>query len=138
MADHTNRVAAVVIPKTSDENKFLVAKRVDNGNWEFPGGKEDLEKEQDQEKGILGTVEREIKEELNLDIDARESNEEYAYKAGGYEIIPVYATHSYEKIDQHLELLEEHDKYRWISPENLPKDIEFKNEKKCLEAFNLL
>jgi len=137
MADHTNRVAAVVIPKTSDEKKFLIAKRADNGNWEFPGGKEDLEKELDQEKGILGTAEREIKEEFNLEIKAQEYREDCSYKTGGYEIIPVYAIHSYENIDQHLKLVD-HDKYRWIDPENLPENIELKNEKKCLKAFNLL
>lgn len=138
MPDHTNRVAAVVIPKTSNKERFLVAKRTDNGNWEFPGGKEDLDKEPDQEKGILGTAEREIKEELNLDIGAQKSNEEYIYKGGGYEIIPVYITHSYENIDEQIELLEEHDSYRWINPENLPNDIELKNEKKCLKAFDII
>lgn len=44
MPDYTGRVAAVVIPRSDDEKEFLIAKRSDNGEWEFPGGKEDLKK----------------------------------------------------------------------------------------------
>lgn len=138
MVNHTDRVAAVVIPRTSKKEKYLVAKRVDNGNWEFPGGKENLDEELDREKGILGTAEREIKEELNLDVRAKESNDDYIYKGGGYDIFPVYAVHIYDDADQYLELLEDHDDYKWIDPQNLPEDIELEDEKNCLEAFDLL
>jgi len=137
MTDYTRRVAATVIPRTSKEEKFLITRRSDNGDWEFAGGKEDLDKELDQKKGILGTAEREIEEELNLEINARDYNEDYLYKGGGYEIIPVYAKHNYNDADQHLEL-EDHDRYRWINPRNLPNDIELGKELKCLKAFNLL
>lgn len=138
MVNHTDRVAAVVIPRTSKEREYLIAKRSDNGDWEFPGGKEDLDKELDRQKGILGTAEREIKEELNINVKSEKSKEDYSYRGGGYEIIPVYATHSYDDLDLHLDFLEDHDKYRWITPQDLPDDIELENEKKCIEAFNLI
>lgn len=133
MADHTERVAAVVIPRNSDRQEYLVAKRADNGKWEFPGGKEDLEKDEN----ILDTAEREILEELNLDIESTEYREKYSYTSGGYNIIPVYAEHDYSNPDKHIDL-EDHIKYRWIIPSNLPGDIELGKEVKCLEAFDIL
>ncbi len=131
MADHTDRVAAVVIPKTSRREKYLVAKRSDNGNWEFPGGKEDLE----EDKNILDTAEREILEELNLDIKATKYREKHSYKGGGYDIIPVYAEHRYSNPDKNIEL-EDHTDYRWINPKN--PELKLGKELKCLEAFNIL
>lgn len=133
MADHTDRVAAVVIPRTSDRQEYLVAKRADNGNWEFPGGKEDLEKDEN----ILDTAEREILEELNLEIDADEYRENHSYINGGYNIIPVYAQHTYSDPGKHIDL-EDHINYRWITPANLPNDIELGKEVKCLKAFDIL
>jgi 8-oxo-dGTP pyrophosphatase MutT (NUDIX family) len=133
MVDHTDRVAAVVIPRTSDRQEYLVAKRADNGNWEFPGGKEDLEKDEN----ILDTAEREILEELNLDIDAAEYREKHSYTSGGYNIIPVYAEHNCSNPGKHIDL-EDHIKYRWITPANLPSDIELGKEVKCLKAFDIL
>jgi len=133
MADHTDRVAAVVIPRTSDRQEYLVAKRSDNGNWEFPGGKEDLEKDKD----ILDTAEREILEELNLEIYAAEYREKHSYTSGGYNIIPVYAKHTYSDPGKHIDL-EDHMNYRWITPTNLPNDIELGKEVKCLKAFDIL
>lgn len=131
MPDHTNRVAAVVIPKSPEKKKFLVAKRADNGNWEFPGGKEDLEKD----SNILETAEREILEELKIEVKAFEHREEFSYKGGGYDIIPVLAEHSYSNPDSQIEL-EDHTEYRCINPEKTEIDLE--KEIKCLEAFSIV
>ena len=62
------KVVAALIEK---ENKVLIAKRSTGdpnvlGKWEFPGGKV---KEKEDEKDA---IEREIKEEFELDIKARE------------------------------------------------------------------
>lgn len=133
MTNYTGRVAAVLIPRTFKEEKYLIARRSDNGDWEFAGGKEDL----DEDSRILDTAKREIQEELNLEINPQESKEDYSYKGGVYEIIPVYARHGYEDADQHLEL-EDHNRYRWIDPENIPTDIELGKEVKCLESFDLV
>jgi 8-oxo-dGTP pyrophosphatase MutT (NUDIX family) len=131
MADHTNRVAAVVIPRTPEKEEYLVAKRADNGEWEFPGGKEDL----NEDKTILDTAEREISEELNLEIEAKKYREKHSYTIGGYDIIPVYAQHSYSNPDRHIEMTD-HTDYKWINSEN--PEMELGKEIKCLEAFNIL
>ncbi|MFB6191515.1 MAG: NUDIX hydrolase [Candidatus Nanohaloarchaea archaeon] len=128
--EHTGKVAATVIPRTGEGEEYLVTWRVDHDMWEFPGGK--------QKKGetLLETAEREIDEELGLDIDAVEAAEDHSWEAGGHEIVPVLADHSYEDIESHLELREEkHGKYRYIEPENY--SIELGDERRCLEAFDL-
>lgn len=126
---YTGKVAAVVIPN-NDCNEYLIAKREDNGDWEFPGGK------QHTDETLLETAEREIREELGLNIEAEKTAEKYSYRGGGYDIIPVLAEISEE--DFKIELID-HTDYRWIRPEKLGElEIDLENEKKCLEAFDLL
>lgn len=127
--EYTGKVAAVVIPN-DEGNRFLVAKREDNGEWEFPGGKHE------KNETLLETAEREIKEELCLEIKAKKTAEQYAYRGGGYYIIPVLA----EIVAEDFEInLIDHTDYRWIKPRKVKEtDINLENERKCLEAFNLL
>jgi len=70
---HTGKVAATVIPRTKEEKEFLVALRVDyeEEEWEFPGGKEEFNEDGNPE-GLKATAEREIKEELDIEIEAEE------------------------------------------------------------------
>lgn len=130
MNSYTGKVAAVVISRTDDSRKFLIAKRDDNGEWEFPGGK------QHEDETLLETAEREIQEELGLDIKAEKIAENHSYRGGGYDIIPVYA----KIIDEDFEIeLVDHMDYKWIRPgkvEDLSIDLD--EEKKCLEAFDLM
>ncbi|MFB6190523.1 MAG: NUDIX hydrolase [Candidatus Nanohaloarchaea archaeon] len=133
--EHTGRVAATVIPRTQKGEEYLVAWRVDHEMWEFVGGKEEY-RENGAPEGLEETAEREIKEELGLDIEAEEVAGEYSWQAGGHEIVPVRATHGYQDIEEHLELREEkHGRYRYIDPEN--HDIDLGKERNCLEAFDL-
>jgi 8-oxo-dGTP diphosphatase len=127
--EYTGKVAAVVI-SNNDGNKYLIAKREDNGDWEFPGGKQHID------ETLLKTAEREIREELGLEIEAKKSSENYSYRGGGYEIIPVLG----EVVEEDFEIkLVDHSDYRWISPEKIGSlEIDLENEKKCLEAFDLL
>lgn len=131
MADeYTGKVAAVVIPKPQTESKFLIAKREDNGDWEFPGGK------QHTNENLQETAEREIREELGLEIEARKISEEDSYRSGDYEIVPIFA--KIVKEDFRLELTD-HTDYRWIKPEEAENlDMDLGKEKRCLEAFNLI
>jgi len=126
---YAGKVAAVVIPNI-EGNRFLVAKREDNGEWEFPGGK------QEENETLLRTAEREIKEKLGLKIEAEKIAEQYSYRGGGYDIIPVLA----EIVEEDYEIeLVDHTDYIWIRPEKVGElEISLENEKKCLEAFNLL
>lgn len=128
---YTGKVAATVIDK-GEKQKFLVAKRTDGHGWEFPGGK--------HEKGetLLQTAEREIMEELKLEVRAFEVAKEYSYMSGKFEIIPVYAKPLIEYPEDELKLTE-HSEVRWIKPEKLDSyDLDLGIEKKCLEAFDLL
>lgn len=141
-------VAATVIEVSGH---YIVARRSDNGDWEFPGGKFDRERDSNNEKpGILNTAEREIREELDLDIEALEYSLEDSYMSGGYNIIPVKAeidTDKYDFTDQNLSrervgeeiLLEEHDDFRWYKPaENEELAEKLDEELRCLEAFDLI
>lgn len=128
--DYTGKVAAVVIPRTSSEEEFLIAKRSDNGDWEFPGGKQHVD------ESINKTAEREIMEELGLSINAKRMAKKNSYRSGGYEIIPITA--KIEEDNFNLELVD-HTDYKWIRPEEVDSlEINLDNEKKCLEAFNLI
>lgn len=130
MNSYTGKVAAVVIPKPENQTKFLIAKRDDNRDWEFPGGK------QHKDETLLETAEREILEELGLAITAEKSAENHSYRGGGYDIIPVYA----KIIDEDFDIkLVDHTDYRWIRPQKVEDlSIDLDDEKKCLEAFELM
>lgn len=134
MSSEAEKVAATVIPRTEDDNEYLVAKREDNGDWEFPGGKKHSE-----DRDIEEAAEREIKEEIDIEIEAENAAIPYSFYSDGYEIIPVLATHSYRDLDQEISLAE-HTDYRWIDPANPStyNSLKLGKEKKCLEAFDLL
>ena len=127
--EYTGKVAATVIPNKKGL-EYLIAKREDNGDWEFPGGK------QHTYETIKETAEREIMEELGLKVEAKKTSEKHSYRAGGYKIIPVLAEIVGE--DFEIELID-HTDYKWIRPEKMGEmEINLENEKKCLEAFNLV
>lgn len=127
--EYTGKVAAAVIPDL-EGFKYLIAKREDNGDWEFPGGK------QHTDESLMETAEREIQEELGLKIESKKTAENHSYQGGGYEIIPVLAEISEE--DFEIELVD-HTDYRWIRPEKIGEiEIDLENERKCLEAFDLI
>ncbi|MFB6099861.1 MAG: NUDIX domain-containing protein [Candidatus Nanohalobium sp.] len=136
---YTGRVAATVIPRTGEERYFLVARRNDNGDWEFPGGKEHVDEDS------LYTAEREMDEEFSIEVTAVKSKPDYIWKGGEYDIIPVYAEHMYRDMEKVIdeELLTDHSEYTWIDTENLGTNLENAREKlgeeiKALEAFDLL
>ena len=126
--EYTGKVAATVITRTESREEFLLAKRSDTGKWEFPGGK------QHREENILKTAEREIKEELDIEIEALEASPEDSYESGGYDILPVLATHSYPDINNEIKLID-HSEYEWINArdDKVPED-----ERNCLKAFDLV
>lgn len=137
--EYTGRVAATVVPRTDEERYFLVARRNDSGDWEFPGGKEHVDED------LLATADREMDEEFSIEVTAVESEPGYAWKGGGYDIIPVYAEHVYKDLEKAIdeELLTDHSEYIWIDTENLGTNLENAREKlgeeiKALEAFDLL
>ena len=93
-----------------DNNKILIAQRGANeklaGKWEFPGGKIELD-ETPQE-----CLKREIKEELEVDIEVGDYLGEsiYTYPNGEINLIAYFAT----VVDGDIKL-SVHDKIEWIT-----------------------
>lgn len=93
-----------------DNNKILIAQRGANeklaGKWEFPGGKIELD-ETPQE-----CLKREIKEELEVDIEVGDYLGEsiYTYPNGEIKLIAYFAT----VVDGDIKL-SVHDKIEWIT-----------------------
>ena len=111
-------------------NKFLIAKRnakKDQGNlWEFPGGK--VEKGESYENALV----REIKEELNADIQVKEYIGEKIHHYPEKDIKLMF----YKAIlmSENIELLE-HEDYKWITKEDKDK-FEFAEADKII--FDLI
>lgn len=108
----TIRVTCAIIIK---EEKILVAQRGKKMDlpfkWEFPGGK--IEANESAEACLI----REIKEELNLEIEIKKAFKSsfHSYGAGKeIELIPFLCGY----ISGHL-VLTEHHQTQWMEPENL-------------------
>ena len=129
-AKYTGKVAATVL-KHPEKDKYLIAKRTDGHGWEFPGGK--------QEKGenLLETSEREIKEELKINIEAKKTAENHSYQSKEWEIVPIYAETETREINNIT--LTEHSEIKWIKPDiKEANSTDLGEEKECLKAFKLL
>ena len=106
-----NVVAAVI----KDENeKILITqrnlKKAQGGLWEFPGGK--IEPNETRENAIV----REIKEELDIDIEVKSylSEKVFNYPEKDINLIALECI----KINGEIRLLE-HEDYRWIDNSEL-------------------
>lgn len=98
------------------EEKILVAQRSEKMDlaykWEFPGGK--IEENESAES----CLKREIKEELNIEIEVKKEFKSnfHCYKGGKeIELIPFLCGY----ISGYL-IVKEHRQIQWIEPENLP------------------
>jgi len=110
-------------------NKILVTQRSEKMKlplkWEFPGGK--IEENENAEECIL----REIKEELNLEIDILErlSASQYDYGTFKINLIPFIAKYKNGALK-----LAEHKDFKWLEAKELssldwaPADIPILNE----------
>lgn len=106
-----NVVAAVI----KDENeKILITqrnlKKAQGGLWEFPGGK--IEPNETRENAIV----REIKEELDIDIEVKSylSEKVFNYPEKDINLIALEC----KKISGEIKLLE-HEDYKWVSKKEL-------------------
>ena len=97
-------------------NKFLIAQRNLNksqgGLWEFPGGK--VEKDESYERALI----REIKEELNADIEVNEYIGESIYQYPEKDIKLIF--YKAKLLSDRIELLE-HGSYKWITKDEKDK-----------------
>lgn len=114
-------VAAVIY---NDKNEILITQRVDgqfNGLWEFPGGK--IESNETHKEALI----REIKEELNIDINVGDFITTVNYNYPTFELeMYVYKCFIFNGLIN----LNVHSSYKWISKTELnfikwvPADIE--------------
>ena len=97
-------------------NKFLIAqsnlKKDQGGLWEFPGGK--VEKNESYENALI----REIKEELNADIEVDEYVGENVHHYPEKDIKLIF--YKAKLLSEQIELLE-HEGYEWITKEEKDK-----------------
>ena len=97
-------------------NKFLIAQRNLNksqgGLWEFPRGK--VEKDESYERALI----REIKEELNADIEVNEYIGESIYQYPEKDIKLIF--YKAKLLSDRIELLE-HESYKWITKDEKDK-----------------
>ena len=97
-------------------NKFLMAqrnlKKDQGGLWEFPGGK--VEKNESYENALI----REIKEELNADIEVDEYVGENVHHYPENDIKLIF--YKAKLLSEQIELLE-HESYEWITKEEKDK-----------------
>ncbi|MFZ5596454.1 MAG: (deoxy)nucleoside triphosphate pyrophosphohydrolase [Bacillota bacterium] len=107
------RVTAAIIEK---DGRLLIAQRPRGDKlslkWEFPGGK--IEEGETPEECLV----REIKEELNLDIQitGHFMNSKYQYESGGIELICYFA-----KIIGGEMKLNVHEAVEWVGRDELKK-----------------
>ena len=108
-------VAAVIYHKKKYEGKYLIVRRGPDqsgaGFWEFPGGK--VEPHESQEDALK----REIKEELNLDIQIESFLTEILHDYPSKTIRLLVYLCSVE--DDREMVLEEHDLYLWQTPQEI-------------------
>lgn len=97
-------------------NKFLIAqrnlKKAQGGLWEFPGGK--VEKNESYEGALI----REIKEELNADIEVNEYIGEIVHHYPEKDIKLIF--YKARLLSEKVELLE-HESYKWITKDEKDK-----------------
>ena len=97
-------------------NKFLIAqrnfKKAQGGLWEFPGGK--VEKNESYENALI----REIKEELNADIEVNGYIGEIIYNYPEKDIKLIF--YKAKLLSEKVELLE-HESFRWITKDEKDK-----------------
>lgn len=111
-----NVVAAVI---RDEEGRILITqrnlKKAQGGLWEFPGGK--IEPEETKEHAIV----REIKEELDVDIEYKDylAEKVFEYPEKTINLIALEC----KKINGEIRLLE-HESYAWVYEKEL-KDYEF-------------
>ena len=111
-----NVVAAVI---RDEEGRILITqrnlKKAQGGLWEFPGGK--IEPEETKEHAIV----REIKEELDVDIEYKDylAEKVFEYPEKTINLIALEC----KKINGEIRLLE-HESYAWVDEKEL-NDYEF-------------
>lgn len=112
------------------QGKYLIAKRskgIDEGIWEFPGGK--VEKNETKEMAIV----RELKEELQIDVQVQE----YLMTIEDHHTEEVIYVSAYAcEIMNGIPVLQVHDEYQWVKPRELYKYVFQSSDIPLLDLLN--
>lgn len=110
------------------DNNVLLQKRVDDGFWSFHGGAIEIDEEVEE------AAKREVKEELNLDLEDLQLFKIYSGKGrhhiypNGDEVSSIPIIYTCDKFRGDIKLdSSEVSEVRWFSKNDLPKEIEDKN-----------
>jgi len=98
------------------DDEILILKRSDSdmhkpGVWETPGGSMDEEVFPQEE------LQREIKEETNLDVIVKEPFNVFTFMRDDTKEFKIGITFLCDYVSGELELSPEHEEYKWIQPE---------------------
>lgn len=123
-------VASAVICKNN--SKYLIARRTEpkrlEGLWEFPGGT------MEEGESIYQTLNREIYEELGIEVDIIEDLETYNEIDGDLNLtIHFIKCNINEEYDEESIELSEHSEWTWIDEDNY-KDFDYTTLTKSMLA----
>lgn len=114
--DERTPVVRIVVQRTPGE--ILALRKLDNKRWELPGGK--IKANEDR----FEAAKREVKEETGLKIDEFSDLARVEIEDGKQGCANAFIVHSELKDSQEIALSAEHDKMKWVEPEEY-KDLEF-------------
>lgn len=111
------------------ENKFLITRRigVDEGFWEFAGGKVE------QNESNIDAIQRELKEELEIDVEVKQ----YICSVDDIRKDKILHVHAYLcEIKEGNIQLHVHDDYKWVDAKDLYQYRFQEADKKILDELN--
>ena len=113
----TEKIDVSKILLENEEGKFLVLKKRDESThfgerWELPGGK--LKDTEDR----FECMEREVREEIGLEVESLK--DVVRVEVESERTVNCFIIHS-SGFEGEVELSEEHQDYRWVSPEEFRK-----------------
>ncbi len=135
----------LIIPykRDSEDFKFLILKRSDFDFWQWVSGGGESE-----DNGVLNTIIRELKEEINVSVDPEKiiklesrntifEDEPLKYKNKNITVLPEYAFGVELKEDE-IKISKEHKEYKWVTKEEAERLLKYDSNKTALSELNKL
>lgn len=124
---------AVIFKREKEGIRFLLIKKSDKDEWEFPKGGIKLGEK------LKETAKREIKEEAGMEdvefFQGFKTKEKYKPDPSTFKTVHIFLSES----DGEVELSEEHDDYKWVSYSNLKDLIDYPSKMEVFkEAYEFI
>ncbi len=133
----------IIIPYKKSLNgfKFLILKRSDFNFWQWVSGGGESE-----DRNIIDTVVRELKEEINILVDPKKiirlesrntifEDEPLKYKDKNITVVPEYAF-GVDIKESKIKISKEHREYRWVTKEVAKKLLRYDSNKTALQELD--